>query len=64
MMPHKYEAAMDGLGVVVMAAGRGTRMRSEQAKVLHRIVGRPMIDRKSIRLNSSHVALSRMPSSA
>ena len=43
MMPHKNEAAMDGLGVVVMAAGRGTRMRSEQAKVLHRIVGRPMI---------------------
>ena len=38
-----YQAAMDGLGVVVMAAGRGTRMRSEQAKVLHRIVGRPMI---------------------
>ncbi|MCC6140896.1 MAG: bifunctional UDP-N-acetylglucosamine diphosphorylase/glucosamine-1-phosphate N-acetyltransferase GlmU [Nitrospira sp.] len=35
--------AVDGLGVVVMAAGRGTRMRSEQAKVLHRIVGRPMI---------------------
>ncbi|MEQ1794602.1 MAG: bifunctional UDP-N-acetylglucosamine diphosphorylase/glucosamine-1-phosphate N-acetyltransferase GlmU [Nitrospira sp.] len=43
MMPHKQEMAMDGLGVVVMAAGRGTRMRSEQAKVLHRIVGRPMI---------------------
>jgi len=34
---------MDGLGVVVMAAGRGTRMRSEQAKVLHQIAGRPMI---------------------
>lgn len=34
---------MDGLGVVVMAAGRGTRMCSEQAKVLHQIVGRPMI---------------------
>lgn len=43
MMPHKQDMAMDGLGVVVMAAGRGTRMRSEQAKVLHRIVGRPMI---------------------
>lgn len=43
MMPHKQEMAMDGLGVVVMAAGRGTRMRSEQAKVLHQIVGRPMI---------------------
>lgn len=35
--------AMAGLGVVVMAAGRGTRMRSSQAKVLHRIAGRPMI---------------------
>lgn len=43
MMPHKQEMAMDGLGVVVMAAGRGTRMRSERAKVLHCIVGRPMI---------------------
>ncbi|HEX7766543.1 MAG TPA: bifunctional UDP-N-acetylglucosamine diphosphorylase/glucosamine-1-phosphate N-acetyltransferase GlmU [Nitrospira sp.] len=43
MMAHKPEMAMDGLGVVVMAAGRGTRMRSEQAKVLHQIVGRPMI---------------------
>lgn len=43
MMPHTHEMAVDGLGVVVMAAGRGTRMRSEQAKVLHRIVGRPMI---------------------
>lgn len=36
-------ASMGGLGVVVMAAGRGTRMRSNQAKVLHRIAGRPMI---------------------
>ena len=43
MMPHKHETVIDGLGVVVMAAGRGTRMRSEQAKVLHQIVGRPMI---------------------
>lgn len=36
-------ASMAGLGVVVMAAGRGTRMRSSRAKVLHRIAGRPMI---------------------
>jgi bifunctional UDP-N-acetylglucosamine pyrophosphorylase/glucosamine-1-phosphate N-acetyltransferase len=43
MMPHKQGMSMEGLGVVVMAAGRGTRMRSEQAKVLHQIVGRPMI---------------------
>lgn len=28
---------------VVMAAGRGTRMRSEVPKVLHRVAGRPML---------------------
>ena len=31
------------LGVVVLAAGRGTRMRSERAKVLHAIAGKPFI---------------------
>ncbi|MEC4888843.1 MAG: bifunctional UDP-N-acetylglucosamine diphosphorylase/glucosamine-1-phosphate N-acetyltransferase GlmU [Nitrospira sp.] len=36
-------ASMASLGVVVMAAGRGTRMQSNHAKVLHRIAGRPMI---------------------
>ena len=34
---------ISGLGVVVMAAGRGTRMRSKRAKVLHRVAGRPMV---------------------
>ncbi|MCA9537340.1 MAG: bifunctional UDP-N-acetylglucosamine diphosphorylase/glucosamine-1-phosphate N-acetyltransferase GlmU [Myxococcales bacterium] len=29
--------------VVVMAAGQGTRMRSQRAKVLHTVAGRPMI---------------------
>ncbi|MBI5897578.1 MAG: NTP transferase domain-containing protein, partial [Desulfobacterales bacterium] len=32
------------LGVVILAAGLGTRMRSDKAKVLHEICGRPMID--------------------
>jgi bifunctional UDP-N-acetylglucosamine pyrophosphorylase/glucosamine-1-phosphate N-acetyltransferase len=32
-----------GLGVVVMAAGMGTRMRSSRAKVLHHVAGRPMV---------------------
>ena len=32
-----------GVGVVVMAAGMGTRMRSGRAKVLHQVAGRPMI---------------------
>jgi len=32
-----------GVGVVVMAAGKGTRMRSGRAKVLHHVAGRPMV---------------------
>ncbi len=31
------------LVAVVLAAGQGTRMRSEQAKVLHPLLGRPMV---------------------
>lgn len=29
---------------IILAAGKGTRMKSETAKVLHRVAGRPMID--------------------
>ncbi|MEK7235651.1 MAG: NTP transferase domain-containing protein, partial [Nitrospirota bacterium] len=32
-----------GLAVVVMAAGLGKRMRSKQAKVLHRVAGQEMV---------------------
>lgn len=31
------------LAVIVLAAGQGTRMRSAQPKVMHRLAGRPMI---------------------
>jgi len=31
------------LGVVILAAGKGTRMKSEQAKVLHSVCGQPML---------------------
>jgi bifunctional UDP-N-acetylglucosamine pyrophosphorylase/glucosamine-1-phosphate N-acetyltransferase len=31
------------LAVIVLAAGRGTRMRSERAKVLHTIAGKPLV---------------------
>jgi bifunctional UDP-N-acetylglucosamine pyrophosphorylase/glucosamine-1-phosphate N-acetyltransferase len=34
---------MRRLAVVVLAAGQGTRMKSDRAKVLHPILGRPMI---------------------
>jgi bifunctional UDP-N-acetylglucosamine pyrophosphorylase/glucosamine-1-phosphate N-acetyltransferase len=36
-------AAKPQLGIVVLAAGRGTRMRSDRAKVLHTIAGKPFI---------------------
>ena len=29
--------------VLIMAAGQGTRMRSETPKVLHRVCGKPMV---------------------
>ncbi len=31
------------LAVIILAAGLGTRMKSDRAKVLHEIIGRPMI---------------------
>jgi bifunctional UDP-N-acetylglucosamine pyrophosphorylase/glucosamine-1-phosphate N-acetyltransferase len=33
----------DNITAVILAAGQGTRMKSEKAKVLHQILGRPMI---------------------
>ncbi|MBW2367059.1 MAG: NTP transferase domain-containing protein [Deltaproteobacteria bacterium] len=35
--------ARSNCAVVILAAGLGTRMKSEKAKVLHEIMGRPMI---------------------
>ena len=34
---------MHELGVAILAAGQGTRMRSELNKVLHPVLGKPMI---------------------
>src|SRR5216684_3184443 len=33
------------LAAIILAAGKGTRMKSSRAKVLHEIVGEPMISR-------------------
>lgn len=32
------------VGIIILAAGMGKRMKSDKAKVLHEIAGRPMID--------------------
>src|SRR5215218_3104059 len=34
---------MDGPVAIILAAGHGKRMKSEKAKVLHEVCGRPMI---------------------
>ena len=34
---------MTGIDVVIMAAGKGTRMKSRVPKVLHRLAGRPLL---------------------
>src|SRR5690348_5969457 len=35
---------MTAVDVVIMAAGKGTRMKSQRPKVLHRLAGRALVD--------------------
>ncbi len=36
--------SLDNVKAVVLAAGKGVRMKSERAKVLHEVLGRPVLD--------------------
>lgn len=40
---HESVSRIPGLGVIVMAAGLGKRMKSNQVKVLHHVAGQPMV---------------------
>ena len=67
--PRAIEQILDGLGAgekhQVLLGVTGSGKTFTMAKVIE-AAGRPalILDRKSTRLNSSHYALSRMPSSA
>lgn len=37
------DSSISGLGVIVMAAGLGKRMKSNHVKVLHQVAGKPMV---------------------
>lgn len=43
---------MESLGVIILAAGLGKRMRSAQAKVLHRLAGKPLLSRVMMAIQS------------
>ena len=54
-----YNAYREGTPLLVTAGQQDRRLAFEEP-----ILGGDMVDRKSTRLNSSHIPLSRMPSSA
>src|SRR6185503_17589103 len=42
-MPANKISAENAFAIVIMAAGKGTRLKSKRAKVLHQIGGKPLL---------------------
>ena len=42
-MPKQKINDMPEFAIVIMAAGKGTRLKSKRAKVLHEIAGKPLL---------------------
>jgi UDP-N-acetylglucosamine pyrophosphorylase len=40
---HTQQGKMDALSVIILAAGKGSRMKSDLPKVLHKVAGKPMV---------------------
>ncbi|MFJ4225587.1 bifunctional UDP-N-acetylglucosamine diphosphorylase/glucosamine-1-phosphate N-acetyltransferase GlmU [Microbacterium sp. NPDC089695] len=57
-MTGNNSSAGDGLAIIILAAGQGTRMKSRLPKVLHPIGGRPLVGHvltTAARLSAAHV---------
>src|SRR4030067_960008 len=50
----KRETSLEGIATIILAAGKGTRMKSELVKVLHPILGLPMLS-YSIELSLNNI---------
>ncbi len=59
-LPQQFAERLDNVAVIVADLATPAQLASVSVRNSHHLLG----DRKSTRLNSSHIPLSRMPSSA